>query len=444
MKIDFHRFLALACLKGISFVSLGQSETRERSVSVHNGEVESQQIGTSSRASFKGIKEGKLGVYSTDSLDETTPDTALDAITETSSFGKEDKEDNYFSGKGTYIKAKTLRDDFLPSNLKDRRRSALSLCETIRKRDKRIQNVDVSLSMVYENGEKKNSLGLNCQEGTKYFSGSRYISAVDEDGNVRNSDEGTYSRISLDDLIEELKGRIGRLLSFTMDFFHSVSLPSGSYPCVFSKERASILLNYYRGQLSAKQVQKHLSIFEGKLNKKIRSDQRTVLHTPHIEYRGAASYDADGCPTEDFPVINKGRLKTYFYSLESAHEEKRESNGCSIGDGEGGPCILTVEKGKKSLQDLFMQRKNGIYLTELKGLNSGIDGQSRQFSLPCSGYIIKDGKKDKAFDRNIVSGNLADVFRNVLALSDDSKIVGGNLMPDRLVSSVDLSGNEDN
>lgn len=440
MNPDDKECFELAKKEGIDFLSVGYSSSGETSVSVHNGEVENQQIGSSSRISFRGIFQGKRGTYGLDDYDPSRKEDILSSIKERSLFGREDKTENYFDGNAKYEKAKTRREDFLPSNLEERRKSALSLCQSIRERDERIINVDVSFSRSEEGVSKKNSLGLDCQEGTKYFSGSRYISAKDKDGSIRNSEKGIYSRISLSDLVTKLENKIPSLLDRTRDFFHPECLPSGSYPCVFSKGMASILLNCYMGQLSAKQVHKHLSLFEGKLNKQIRSDKVTILHTPHIEYRGSGSFDSDGYPTKDFLVIDKGILKTYFYSLETANEEHIPSNGCSCGNGEGEPLVLTIEKGNKNLDELFSERKDGIYITELKGLNSGIDGQSRQFSLPCSGYVIKDGKKDHAFDRNIVSGNLVDIFNHVVGFSSEAEITGGNVISDRLVSSVDLSG----
>ena len=442
MNIDSKACFLAAKQAGMDFLSVSESYSKETSLSIHNDEVESQQIGSSSQYSFKGIYDGKKGIYSLDSYEPGRRDDIISSVKERSSFGREDKIENYFDGKAEYEKAKTLREDFVPSNLEERRKEASSLSDEIRSKDSRIINVDVSFSRSEEGGEKKNSLGLDCKEETKYFTGSRYISAKSEDGVIRNSEKGAYSRISLTDLKKKLEEKIPSLLELPMDFFHPECLPSGSYPCVFSESRASVLLNCYRGQLSAKQVHKHLSLFEGKLNQKIRSDAVTILHTPHIEYRGSGSFDADGYPTQDFPVIEKGILKTYFYSLETAHEENKESNGCSCGNGEGEPLVLTVQKGDKSLDEIFAERKDGIYITELKGLNSGIDGQSLQFSLPCSGYVIKNGKKDHAFDRNIVSGNLKDLFLHVVGFSKDPIITKGNRIPNRYVSEVDLSGDD--
>ena len=161
MNIDSKACFLAAKQAGMDFLSVSESYSKETSLSIHNDEVESQQIGSSSQYSFKGIYDGKKGIYSLDSYEPGRRDDIISSVKEMSSFGREDKIENYFDGKAEYEKAKTLREDFVPSNLEERRKEASSLSDEIRSKDSRIINVDVSFSRSEEGGEKKNSHGLD-------------------------------------------------------------------------------------------------------------------------------------------------------------------------------------------------------------------------------------------------------------------------------------------
>jgi PmbA protein len=199
-------------------------------------------------------------------------------------------------------------------------------------------------------------------------------------------------------------------------------------------------LDFYLSQLNAKSVQKHLSVFEGKINQPIASPKLTLLHTPHSTAMAATSYDSDGVPTQDFAIIKKGVLQDYFYSMETANIDKRQSNGCSSGRGNGSPIVVTVKPGKMTIDQLLAKMGTGLYISDISGLNSGIDSQTLNFSLPCQGYWVENGKIVKAVSMIIVAGNLKDVFENIKAVGNDSLLRDSTITPSLLISGLAFSG----
>ena len=99
-----------------------------------------------------------------------------------------------------------------------------------------------------------------------------------------------------------------------------------------------------------------------------------------------------------------------------------------------------MKPGKESKEKLFAKVKDGIYLTSVSGLNTGIDSASLSFSLPCSGYLIKDGKKAEAFSMMIVSGNIKELFENVVALGNDVEDEVSLFTPSMVVKKLHYSG----
>ena len=440
MRINLKKYLIEAEKQGIAPYQVSYSSSTEASVSVFNGDVEGQQIGTAQDIGAKGIVNGKQGSFSTDAIDKTTPSFLAQKVLESAKFGKEAKEDDYFKGGKKYRKAKTALKDFKVSTLKELREFALDLCAEVKAKDSRLAKVSVDVSMQTSISMKANSFGVQCSDELKCYFGYIEIVAEDEKGEPRSGGKGFLSFKSLEDLKQEAHRVLDEAIHSAVDFFGSPAAKSKQYKVLLDRSCVKSLLGFYVGQLNAKSVQKHLSLFEGKLGTQIASKNLTMKNTPHVTSPSASSYDADGYPTQDFTFIDKGVLKTYFYSVESANVDHVESNGCSVGNGNGAPVIISIKPGKNSVEELFTKMKNGIYLTSISGLNSGINGQTLDFSLPCEGYLVRDGKKAEAVSMIVAAGNLQNIFNSVIAVANDVEKEHCHFIPSMLIKSIAISG----
>lgn len=439
-KLNLKPYIEKAKELKITPFQLTYSNATSTTVSTFNGKVESQEIGNDSALSAKGIFKGKLGAYGVDAITSKTVEELVNGVYEACKYGKDDSKDSFFDGKNAkYKKVKIKYADFEKATLSDLRKLALDLDKIISKKDKRITKVEISISMVEGLSQKENDLGLKCSSKSAAYFG--YMSIVAEDnGEPRSSGASFKSFKNMTELKEEALKKIDDLVSLAVDFFKSGPVKSKLYPVVLSPDAASALFSFYIGQLSAKNVIEHLSVFENKLNEQICSKKLSVTHTPFEASTAASSYDKEGVPTKEFKVIKNGVLLSYFHSLETSKKMKVEDNGCGSGNGTASPIILTIKKGTKTKEEGFSKIKNGIYLTEVNGLNSGINSQTLEFSLPCQGYQIIDGKKDKAVSMILISGNLKDVFSNVKEVYNDVEDKGGIFTPSMLISKLAVSG----
>lgn len=440
MRFNSKKYFEEAEKRGISPFLVNFYSATDISVEVFNGEVEIQQIGTSQEISGKGIYDGKLGTFSTDAIDEKTPSLLADNVLESAKYGREMKKETFYAGGKRYRKVKIDPKEFEPATLKDLREFALNLCKKIQAIDKRLTKVFVDVTLHTSNGFKQNSLGLKCSHKSFGYYGNFSVVAENEEKEPRTNGWSFHSFKNLEDLEKEAEKGFDRGLSGALDFFGSKAVASKAYKVVLSPDCVMSLLPYYLSQFNAKSVQKHLSVFEGKVGQKIASSCLTLVNTPFVAAPSSSSYDTDGHPTEEFTLLSRGVLKTYFYSVETALEEKRESNGCACGSGNGSYITLTVKPGKYSQEDLFKKMKDGLYLTGVSGLNSGINGRTLDFSLPCQGYVVRDGKKAEAFSMTVVAGNLKDLFSSVVALADDTDYGDGIFTPSMLVKKLFVSG----
>ncbi len=440
MKLSLKKYFEKGNEKGFEVYQISNSNTKELSVIVINDDVENQTIGDQSNILGRALLNGRIGRFSTDAIDKNTAQLLADNIAESALYGKEEVKENFFDGKAKYKKAKTALKEFKPADLHELRSLGLELSKYIRSLDKRIIQAEVGISMQCGDSHLANTLGLKCDKQVKVFIGGASIIASDTDGEHRSGSTMFISFKSLDDLKEKALKKLPIAVSDAVDFFKSGPVKGKTYKAVLAPSVAAALLSFFTSQLQAKLVKQHLSIFENKIDQQIASKSLTIKHTPHVTNASASSFDTEGVPTQDFTVIDKGVLKTYFYSLETARYFNTKSNGCACGNGNSAPLILSVKPGKYSKEDLFAKIKNGLYINDVSGLNSGIDSTSLNFSLPCQGYLIKDGKKDKAVSMIIMAGNLLDLFNNISYVGSDVYDDSSIITPSIAVKKLAVSG----
>ena len=84
---------------------------------------------------------------------------------------------------------------------------------------------------------------------------------------------------------------------------------------------------------------------------------------------------------------------------------------------------------------------NGVYITEVQGMHAGMNPQSGNFSLQSQGFLIKDGKVDRGLDVITVSGNLVQLFNDIIEIGSDVKtLLGGTMVPSVIVKNIAVGG----
>ena len=439
MKINVNKYFEAAKKENITPFELTYSMEKETTVSTYNDTVEEQTIGSCFIIHGKGIVNGKLGMYGTDKIDNSTPEELTKRIIESAKFGREEKKENFFSGGLKYKKAKIYSKDFVDSDLFEIKELALKLTKETKKRDKRITKVEVYITKEESEYAKYNDLGLIVKEKTRNYSFGVSVICKDKD-DTRTGHDYCFSFKSLKDIEEKADKVINNAIKRAADFLFSKPIKSAKYKCVLSPSVTASLIANFLGGLNAKACQKHTSPFENKKGEQICSKLITIKHTPHIETPSATSYDAEGYPTQDFDIIKKGILTNYFHSIETARASNEKPNGCGCSLGEAMFKVITVSPSKKSEEELISKIKKGLYISKVTGLNAGIDDQTLNFSLPCEGYEIIDGKINKSTSMIICAGNLKDLFMDVIAVGNNNTNFEDVIAPSVVVKSINIAG----
>jgi PmbA protein len=203
-------------------------------------------------------------------------------------------------------------------------------------------------------------------------------------------------------------------------------------------------MSAYIGSADAEEVQKQSSLFIGKLNQKVASKKVTIEDRPLDKSLFARWFDDEGVATYNKAIIKNGVLQTYLFNLTTAAKAGTTTTGNGYQGGNKistSPAYLVMKPGKKTQEELFAEVGNGVYITDVMGLHAGLNPQSGNFSLQSTGYLIKDGKKDRALDIITVSGNLMSVFMDIVEVGNDVKVsASGVSCPSVLIKQLAVSG----
>ena len=74
-------------------------------------------------------------------------------------------------------------------------------------------------------------------------------------------------------------------------------------------------------------------------------------------------------------------------------------------------------------------------------MHAGLNRQSGNFSLQSAGFLIKDGKRDHPLDVITVSGNLNQLFLDIVRVANDSRIFPSAIScPSVAVKKLNVAG----
>lgn len=437
----YDKFFELAKEKGIEEVELSISTSSDLSFSLFHGEIDNYSSSTTTNYLARGIYKGKLGAIISDVYDKTSPEIFVNEIINNAKFIENEDPVFIFKGSPKYKKINTFNKDLDGFSIDIKLKKLHELEQKILKGDKRIVEVEgVSYEESFSSNTIINSHGLKLTQKNNYF--FYYGGAVaKENGQTKTGGEiyfnNDFSKFDVDALANKIvKNAVSQL--------GGEAPKSDTYKAVLAPEVVKSLLSAYISSAIAEDVQKNSSLFIGKLNKKVASSKVTVSDLPLKRTIFARYFDDEGVATYNKDIIKRGVLNTYLYNLSSAAKDNVESTGNGQVSGSKtstDTMYVEMKAGKKSQEELFREVENGVYITEVQGLHAGLNPRSGNFSLQSTGFLIKDGKVDRALDIITVSGNLVDLFMNVIEVGNDSKeFVNAIKVPSVIVKKLVVSG----
>ena len=220
-------------------------------------------------------------------------------------------------------------------------------------------------------------------------------------------------------------------------------------PVVLDAFVAASFIGFIGAMTSADAVQRGRSLFADREGEEV-ADPALRIADVGTEPDGPSSapFDGEGTPTRSTPLIEDGRLLGFLYDSRTARKAGRSSTGnASRGSYRTPPSVgttnLIVEAGELDLAELAARAGDGLYVTDVAGLHSGVNPVSGTFSVGASGRLIENGEFGAPVREITIASDLVSMLKAVRFVGSEARWVpfGGSVKtPPLMVAEMAVSG----
>ncbi|MBQ6197469.1 MAG: TldD/PmbA family protein [Lachnospiraceae bacterium] len=414
------RWIERAKELGIDELEIYEQLTESRSLSWFGGKMDSFTTSRVLGTSLRAIVGGKQAEMALEQADDAQMDEILSSLAEQGRIvSSSDPAALRAPEKTDEVKS---RKNFVKPSVEAIREALAAAEQKLLAFDERIVQVTAAEWSEEANVRRiTNSLGLRIEEKGMYQiivagAAARQGEEIKTDYKVKVVED--LSTFDLDSFVKELaENLLGKLGGRT--------LPTGQYKIILEKDAMTSLFAVMSSMFSGDMINKGISPVRDKLGQKIFSERITVVDDPkNTDTLDVANYDDEGCPTRKKLIVENGVFTTVLHSTKTAMAAGTESTGNGFKGDYTAPVTVRpkncmIVPGEKSLEELCEEMGEGLVITDLAGLHAGIDPVTTDFSLQCSGYFVKDGKKAFGVTLVTVAANYLELMKNVVAVGSD-------------------------
>lgn len=457
--MDFNQFktqiFELAEQKGFDDYELYYQSSSSLGLDVYEGKIDEFTNTVNGGVSFRGILNGKSAIAYSEVIDESTAGYLVDRTYEIVEYIEDEDEVILHDGSGDYNEDLNM---YFPEIDEISIEEKINFVLELEKKAREMEEIDKVIAAHYSDAKLSikiaNSKGMNLEETQNYIYAYAGLSKSDSKDNYSEYEDKIaydYQELLENDILEKAKDRLLKKMN-------STSLKTGDYPCVFRYDAASSLLSAFSGAFNARACQKGYSPYANKIGQQIASDIIEIIDNPHIP-KGLASckFDAEGVATFQKKIVEKGVLKTHLHNLSTAKKAGVKSTGNASRAGFKSdigisPSNFYIKNGDVTFDELLTQMGEGIVITEMEGLHSGLDTISGNFSLSAKGFYHKEGVL-KPIYQIVITDNFYDMIKRVQNIANDldmsiTSIGSPSLFIDRISvagkSSEEISEEDEN
>lgn len=407
---------------GLDTAEVFCSEKEEFTVMARNGDISDYQVSSSMGLGLRGTYKGKMGMSSTQAMDEAAIQQLIEGVKESAELCESAEQDEIFPGEASYPSVEASESDLDSVTAEDKLAAVMRLSEATASQDKRVDQVMYAfMSTTKQTLLLRNSFGLNLTSTDQAWSAMTSAIATRENGTKANGaymDCGRkFSAFDAEKIAKETADR-------TVKQLDAAPVPAGTYRVIFFNEPLCEMLATFCGMFSAENAQQGLSLLAGKEGETVASPAVTLMDDPLLKDGFAScSFDAEGSASRTKAVIENGVLKTLLHNRKTARKQGVETTGNAARSYASGmtvaPTNLFFKPGEASLEALMANMGDGIVITDVSGLHAGANVISGDFSLISGGYMVKGGKRGRSVEQITVAGNFYKLLENIKAVGND-------------------------
>ncbi len=423
-----------------AFVTRGSSV----SVKAYEGEVESFTAATSAGVGVRVILDGRTGFAHAGSLDDDVLAETLAEARDNRSFAEPDEWAGLSEpDDGTPIVHDNWDDAVASTPTADKVQMAIDLEARVRSLDDRITGVRTATY-----GDSSGEIALATSTGIRatdrgtgaYLS----VSAMAKDGDDTQI-AGGYDinfgpgPLSIDKAADDAVSRVLQLIGATQPKSDKVTI-------VLEPRMAGSIVSILVGMLNGERVLKGRTPFADRVGEQIASGLLTVSDDPtNARSFGATSVDSEGQTCAARTLVGGGVLQSF---LHNTYTGRRSGEGTTANAVRGyastpgvGAHAVIVEPGEGDLESIISSVDNGLLVTSMSGLHSGVNAISGDFSVGVGGLMIRDGNLAEPIREATIASTVQKMLNDIVAVGADTEWQPGGSGPVTLaICDVAMSG----
>lgn len=198
---------------------------------------------------------------------------------------------------------------------------------------------------------------------------------------------------------------------------------------IFTPDSLGSLLEPVIQALSGYTLMKGTSPFQDAIGEAIAAPLLTVANRPCSSDFLAASFDGNGVPSSDLPIINGGVLENHLIDWYTSRKLGRPMTA--------GTAAYDVAPGNKTFDEIVASTERGIILGRFSG---GTPNPKLDFSgVAKNSFYVEDGQVRHAIQETMIAGNFADLLQAIHAVGSTSVNYGGHRFPAVATSGATIS-----
>lgn len=203
---------------------------------------------------------------------------------------------------------------------------------------------------------------------------------------------------------------------------------------LFMSDIAISLFKHLADAIHGSNVYKGSTFLLNDLEKIIFPSWISIREYPHLlKGIGSAPFDNEGVQTLDRIIVQDGILKHWLLDTYSARKMGLKSTGHS-----GGIYNWYIDNKNISVVDLIKDMHCGLVVTSLMG--QGVNIITGDYSRGVSGFWVENGEIQYPVSEITVSGNLKQMFRNIVSISNDIETRDTIYCGSVLIDSMKIAG----
>lgn len=398
------------------------SSSKALKMSAQRGEINEYKVSSSQILGVRVIKDGKVGISYTESLDDESLKLFVKQAFENAEMSESNPDEGILKLSGHLTDEEHYPEADVDIALKTKK--ALELESEVKRLDSRVKVVPHNS---YTEGESKSFYLSSSGRSTSYSDKSYSVlsSALMED----KGKKATYYHYNIAHTFDQLNWKkvVETSLFHAANLLDEKSLPTGKYAVKFTEDTLKSILGCFSNFYSAQSGMDKSNPWIEKLGDEVISKDISLVDQPL--YAGAfrkSLFDSEGVERKPLGLIENGVLKNFYHNSKTARHFKTQTTGhASRGAGSSlnvdGTYLVLNGKNKKPFPQKYLE------VIQADGLYSGANRVTGQFSVAIKGYVWENGVKTMTFGNITLSGNLIELLKN-------AEVVG-----DQLVASTDES-----